>query len=224
MEPSSIYATRYNSETGLRLRDLVTGDDRWLKYPVQHDDQESYFSSRDLLPQFTFLPDGKEIVLSYGGKLHRLNIENKEDRLIPFTATISRELGPRLYFPARVDESHVHARLIQGAVASPDGRELALSSLTHLYIASLNGGPPRRVTLGRWPRISACLVARWKMARLRHLVKRRRSDLEDTIRRNWHSSAPHIGSGLLHLSCLVARFVADRCIARFTLSGDDANR
>lgn len=94
-----VYATRYDSETALRLRDLVTGEDRWLKYPVQHDDQESYFSSRDLLPGYAFLPDGKEIVISYGGKLHRLNIETREDRPIPFTAAISRQLGPRLTLP-----------------------------------------------------------------------------------------------------------------------------
>ncbi|PYU30218.1 MAG: amidohydrolase, partial [Acidobacteria bacterium] len=33
-----VYATRYETETGLRLRDLKTGEDRWLKYPVQRDD------------------------------------------------------------------------------------------------------------------------------------------------------------------------------------------
>ena len=144
-----VYATRYDSETGLRLRDLITGEDRWLKYPVQHDDQESYFSSRDLLPQFAFLPNGREIVLSYGGKLHRLNIETKEEQLIPFTARISRGLGPPLYFPTRVDEGPVHSRLIQGAVASPDGQQIAFSALTHLYTASLNGGAPRRVVSGK---------------------------------------------------------------------------
>jgi imidazolonepropionase-like amidohydrolase/Tol biopolymer transport system component len=143
-----IYATRYDSDTGLRVRDLVTGDDRWLKYPVQHDDQESYFSSRDLLPGYAFLPNGQEIVVSYGGKLHRVNIATREDHLIPFSATVSRELGPRLYFPTRVDESAVHARVIQGAVASPDGKRLAFSALTHLYTMNVAGGSPEPVTSG----------------------------------------------------------------------------
>ncbi len=143
-----IYATRYDSRTGLRLRNLVTGEDRWLKYPVQHDDQESYFSSRDLLPGYAFFPGGNEIVLSYGGKLHRLNLETKEDRVIPFTAVISRGLGPRLHFPTRVDEGPVHARIIQGAVASPDGKRLAFSALTHLYGTDLGGGSARRLTTG----------------------------------------------------------------------------
>ncbi len=143
-----IYATRYNSQTGLRLRNLATGEDEWLKYPVQHDDQESYFSSRDLLPGYAFLRNGKEVVLSYGGKLHRLNIETKEDRLIPFHAVISRGLGPRLYFPTRVDEGPVRARIIQGAAASPDGKRLAFSALTHLYTMDLNGGSPQRFSIG----------------------------------------------------------------------------
>lgn len=142
-----VYATRYDAETALRVRDLATGDDRWLKYPVQHDDQESYFSSRDLLPGYAFLPDGKELVISCGGKIHRVNVETGADRLVPFTAQVSRDLGPRLHFPARVEEGPVHARVIQGATASPDGKRLAFSALTHLYVADL-GGQPRRVSSG----------------------------------------------------------------------------
>lgn len=143
-----IYATRYDSQTGLRLRNLATGDDGWLKYPVQHDDQESYFSSRDLLPGYAFFPGGNDIVLSYGGKLHRLNLETKEDRVIPFTARISRGLGPRLYFPSRVDERPVHARIIQGAVPSPDGQRFAFSSLTHLYVMDVGANAPQRLVAG----------------------------------------------------------------------------
>lgn len=143
-----IYATRYEAKTALRLRNLETGEDRWLKYPVQHDDQESYFSSRDLLPGYAFLAGGNEIVLSYGGKFHRLNIRTNEDRVIPFTATISRELGPKLDFPRRVEQGPVRARIIQGAVASPDGKRLAFSALTHLYVMEVGGGAPKRLVAG----------------------------------------------------------------------------
>ena len=38
-----VYATRYEQQTGLRLRNLRTGTDRWLAYPVEHDEQESRF-------------------------------------------------------------------------------------------------------------------------------------------------------------------------------------
>ena len=141
-----VYATRYDAGTALRIRNLATGEERWLKYPVQRDDQESYFSNRDLFPGYVFTPDGKSIVLAYGGKIHRLSVSGAEDSIIPFHAAIVRELGPKLDFQTRVDEGPVQSRLIQGAVESPDDKQLAFSALTHLYTLSLPGGSPRRLT------------------------------------------------------------------------------
>jgi hypothetical protein len=39
-----VYGTRYEAQTGLRIRDLATGEERWLVYPVEHDDQESRYT------------------------------------------------------------------------------------------------------------------------------------------------------------------------------------
>jgi len=143
-----VYGTRHDGGTELRIRNLATGDDRSLKFPIQRDDQESYFSSRDLLPGYVFTPNGKDLLISYGGKIHRLNTETSEDTIIPFQAKIVRELGPQLNFPARVDEGPVQARVIQGAVESPDGKQIAFSALTHLYAANLPGAEPRHLTAG----------------------------------------------------------------------------
>ena len=142
-----IYGTRYDAATALRIRDLSTGTEKWLKYPIDRDDQESAFT-RDVLPGYAFLPGGKEIAISYGGKIHRFNVKNGEDHVIPFEAKVSREFGPRLNFQTRVDEGPVVARIIQDAVASPDTRQFAFSSLTHLYIADIGSGAARRVVKG----------------------------------------------------------------------------
>jgi len=140
-----IYGTRHDAQTGLRIRDLQTGEDEWLKYPVQRDDQESRFT-RDLLPGYAFMPDGKEIVLTYGGRIHRINIKSGDDRVIPFRARVVQQLGPKLHFAKRVEEGPVRARLIQDPAVSPDGSQLAFSALTHLYVMDLPDGKPRRVT------------------------------------------------------------------------------
>jgi dipeptidyl aminopeptidase/acylaminoacyl peptidase len=142
-----VYGTRHEAETGLRIRDLSTGEERWLKYPVQRDAQES-FAERDLLPGYAFTPDGREIVVSYGGKIHRVNIESGEARVVPFTAHVSQEVGPLLNFPSRVEQGPVRARLIQAPSQSPDGTRLAFSALTHLYTMSLPDGRPTRITSG----------------------------------------------------------------------------
>jgi len=140
-----VYATRAETETGLRIRDLKTGEERWLKYPVQRDDQESLYT-RDLLPNYAFAPDGKEIVAAYGGKIHRIPVAGGSDAEIPFTAKISRELGADLNLSMRVDEGPVKLRLIQQPSQSPDGKRLVFSALTHLYVMDIPAGAPKRLT------------------------------------------------------------------------------
>jgi Tol biopolymer transport system component len=142
-----VYGTRFDTESGLRIRDLNTGADRWLKYPIQRDDQESR-ATRDVLPGYSFMPDGKELIVFYGGKINRVQVATGESSTIPFKADVSLDLGPQLKFESRVEEGPVHARLIQAPVQSPDGKRLALSSLTHLYGLAIPGGKAERLTTG----------------------------------------------------------------------------
>lgn len=140
-----VFGTRQDAETGLRIRDLQSGEERWLKYPVQRDDQESR-ATRDVLPGYSFTPDSKDLIVSYGGKIHRVQISTGEDSLIPFTAKVSEDLGPQLKFASRVEEGPVKARLIQAPSESPDGRQIVFSSLMHLYKKDVAGGVPSRLT------------------------------------------------------------------------------
>jgi Tol biopolymer transport system component len=134
-----VYGTRYETKTGLRIRDLTTGADRWLKWPIDRDEQESGGSpSRDTLPGYAFVPDGSEILIAYGGKIHRLNVANGTDTIIPFKAKVSLEVGPDLTAPYRVPQGVVRARLIQDPRQSPDGKRLVMSVLTHLYVMNLS--------------------------------------------------------------------------------------
>jgi Tol biopolymer transport system component len=142
-----LYVTRYETESGMRLRNLESGEDRWVKYPVTRDDQESLFS-RDVFPAYAFLPGGKEIVYNQDGKIRRLDLATGTDRVIPFTAQVSQEIGPKLDFPQKVEEGPVKVRLIQDPVESPDGKKLAFSAMTHLYTLDLPGGKPQRLMSG----------------------------------------------------------------------------
>ena len=63
-----VYGTRQDQQTGLRLRDLESGEERWLAYPVQRDDQESR-GSRDIYPGMSFTPDSKFLIATWSGKI-----------------------------------------------------------------------------------------------------------------------------------------------------------
>ena len=142
-----VYGTRYEDATGLRLRHLATGDERWFAYPVTRDDQESVASS-DVLPGMSFTPDSSELVVSYGGKIWRVPIAKEAQPIpVPFRVRAELDLGPELAFRYEVDDSPTFmARQIRDAVPSPDGAVLAFAALDRLWIRPLPEGEARRLT------------------------------------------------------------------------------
>ncbi|MFT6401471.1 MAG: Tol biopolymer transport system component [Pseudohongiellaceae bacterium] len=142
-----IYGTRYQAQTGLRIRNLETGDDRWLAYPVQRDAQENFRpSSRGMLPGYSFSSDGSEIFLSADGQFQRINTESGNTITIPFSADIALEIGPDLTKPWRVPQGDFAATLAQSPNFSPDNEQIAASVLTRLYTLNRNQSEPAALT------------------------------------------------------------------------------
>ena len=140
------YATRFETETGLRLRDLETGDERWLMYPVQRDDQEA-MATRDAFPGMSFTPDSAEVVTTYDGKIWRVPIDGSGPSMIPFHVEADVSYGPEVFFEYPVSDDPTFAiTQIRDAVPSPDDTKLAFVGLDHLYVMDWPNGEPRRVT------------------------------------------------------------------------------
>ena len=141
-----VYGSRYEDKTGLVLRELISGNEKWLAYPVQRDEQES-IATMGVLPGMAFTPDSKAIIVSYGGKIYRLPVDGSKATEIPFSADINLEMGPRLEFKYPVsDTSHALANQIRDAVPSPDGKKLAFTSLNRLFVMDYPNGVPKRLT------------------------------------------------------------------------------
>lgn len=141
-----VYGTRFEDKTGLILRNLNTGNEEWLAYPVQRDEQES-IAPLGVLPAMSFTPDSKFLVASYGGKIHKISIEEKEATEIPFVVNIDLQLGPKLDFEFPIEDTPVvQVTQIRDAVPSPDGSKLAFTALNRLYVMDFPGGEPERLT------------------------------------------------------------------------------
>ncbi len=141
-----VYGSRFETETGLVARNLQTGDEEWLAYPVQRDDQES-IATLGVLPAMSFTPDSKELITSYGGKIYRISMEGKKATEIPFEVDLNIALGPEVTFKYSIeDNAEAQVTQIRDAVPSPDGKQLAFTALNRLYVMDFPNGKPRRLT------------------------------------------------------------------------------
>jgi Tol biopolymer transport system component len=140
-----VYATRDIDVTSLRLRDLETGDERWLARDVQRDDQESRFV-RDLMPGMGFTPDSRAIITAHHGKLWRIAIADGRPTEIPFEADLAIGMGPLVRSPMQYDDSSLVVSQTRNPRTSPDGKRLAFTALDKLWVMDLPNGTPRRLT------------------------------------------------------------------------------
>lgn len=141
-----VYGSRYNDQTGLVLRDLKSGEEKWLAYPVQRDEQES-IAPLGVLPAMSFTPDSKNLIASYGGKIYSLPVTGGAATNIPFEIDTDLLLGPLVNFKYPIsDERDLIVTQIRDAVVSPNGKQIAFTALNRLYTMDLPNGSPRRVS------------------------------------------------------------------------------
>ncbi len=140
------YGTRHDAETGLVLRELASGEERWLAYPIQRDEQES-FADMDVLPGYSFTPDSRAVVISYGGGIRRVPVDGSEPSEIPFTVNAEVAVGPEVKFEYPIEDTPTFVvRQIRDPVPSPDGSRLAFTAMDRLYVRDLPSGTPQRLT------------------------------------------------------------------------------
>lgn len=141
-----VYGSRYEDQTGLVIRNRDNGNERWLAYPVQRDDQES-IATMGVYPGMSFTPDSKELVAYYGGKIWRIPVNGSEAKEISFEVNTELELGPRLDFDYPIsDDKEAIATQIRDAVPSPDGSQLAFTVMGKLYVMDFPNGSPRQIS------------------------------------------------------------------------------
>lgn len=141
-----VYGSRFETETGLVLRNLKSGDERWLAYPVQRDEQES-IAPLGVLPAMSFTPDSKNLVASYGGKIYSISLDGNVATEIPFSVDVNLDMGPLLSFKYPIEDvEEALATQIRDAKPSPDGSKLAFTALNRLYIMDFPNGTPKRLT------------------------------------------------------------------------------
>jgi Tol biopolymer transport system component len=129
------YVTGPDPECSLRLRNLKTGEDRLLVNSLQG-------HQRDFKERYTFTPDSRSVLIGYGGKLHRIDLQTDTDHIIPFQAQVNVDLGPFDYNTYQLDYDSFQVRFTRSANASPDGKTLVFTALNRMYVIAIPHGIP----------------------------------------------------------------------------------
>ena len=145
-----VFGAVHEGVMGLKVRDMTTGDERWLRRGIDRHELESR-ATRDVLPGYAFAPDGESVYVAFGGRIHRLGVRDSSDTVIPFSADVALAITPRLELPLRVDTGAVRARRLQHLAVAADGR-VAFSALARIYVAPRDGRTPARLTRTLRPR------------------------------------------------------------------------
>ena len=141
-----VYGSRHVAETGLRIRDLESGDERWLAFPVQRDDQESR-ATRDAYPGMSFTPDSREVIAYWGGGIWRVPVDGSEPTPIPFRVDVEMAIGPEVDFDYPIEDTPTFvAKQVRDAVPSPSGDRIAFSLMARVYVMQWPDGTPTRLT------------------------------------------------------------------------------
>ena len=143
------YVSRRDGDTALVARDLTTGSERILARGVTRDEEEG-FAQADLWPNYAFTPDGKSLVFSNKGKIVRLDLASLAIREIPFTASVSLAIAPRVTWQEKVESGPVVAKILRWPSQSPDGKTVAFEAFGRIWLQALEGGKasgaPKRLT------------------------------------------------------------------------------
>jgi Tol biopolymer transport system component len=136
---------RFGPRNALWLRDLRTGGERILLDPIETDAAEGMKTLR-VSPGYAFSRDGKEIFLSRGGRLERLEVATGVTSRIAFTARVRRPVSEMAYGKISLKSSTFPVRFTRWPSVSPDGRRLAFTAAGKIWIQDLPAGEPRRLT------------------------------------------------------------------------------
>lgn len=141
------FVKRVREQSVLFVHDLSSGEE-WPVYDQLDKDQQEAWAIFGVYPNFSWMPDNKEIVFWSGGRFHRVNIEDQSVTNIPFEADVSIDIADTVHFDNPVDDGPFNAKVIRQSITAPDGNTLVFHALGYLWKKSLPNGAPQRLTSG----------------------------------------------------------------------------
>lgn len=141
------FVKRVREQTVLYIHDLETGEE-WPLYDKLNKDQQEAWAIFGIYPNFSWMPNNREIVFWSGGKIHKIDIDSLTVTNIPFSADVKIDIAKTVHFDTPIEQDNFTPKMIRHAVTSPDGKVLVFQALGYLWKKDLPSGLPKRLTIG----------------------------------------------------------------------------
>ncbi len=139
------FVRRVDHKTGLHLFDTTSGAVSLVYDELERDMQETW-AIHGVYPAFSWMPNGKSIVLWSRGKIRRVDVHTGESTVIPFHVSDTRKMTRALRFKQAVSQDEFDVRVLRWAHVAPQGERIVYQALGSLYVRDLPAGTPRRLT------------------------------------------------------------------------------
>ena len=139
------FVRRVGTKSVLFIRDQQTGSERPVFDGLDLDQQETW-AIHGVYPAFAWMPDNRDIVITFGGKFYRLNTQTGQANNIPFNARVSQRIADAVHFEYTIGDNSFKSNVIRWPVMTPDGNTLVFQAAGHLYRMRLPSGTPVRIT------------------------------------------------------------------------------
>ncbi len=141
------YRQYYDNDrhTELRILNRATGEDAALVELADADDA-AYSLWDDARPNYAFTPDDRAIVFWHGGKIRSVNLADGQMNIIPFRASVEREVVARVQPTLQRLDDLGEAAVVRWPSLSRDGRVLAFTAVGYVYVMNMQTGDIRRLS------------------------------------------------------------------------------
>ncbi|MCB7482520.1 amidohydrolase family protein [Christiangramia sediminis] len=139
------FVKRIRTKSVLFIHDLETGEE-WPVFDKLSKDQQEAWAIFGVYPNYSWMPNNKEMVFWANGKINKVNIETYEVSEIPFQVSNEIKIAETLRTDHEVFSEKFNAKVIRHAVTSPDGKTLVFNAVGYLWKKSLPNGKPQRIT------------------------------------------------------------------------------
>ncbi|QBF83061.1 amidohydrolase [Shewanella maritima] len=139
------YIKRDGFQSTLYLLDLKSGEQTKLYDKLDRDMQETW-AIHGVYPTMSWTQDNEDIVFWAGGKINRLNVEDKTVTDIPFAVKTQLDVQPSVRFTQNLDQDEFDVKMLRMAQVSPNGEKVVFEALGKLWIRDIKDGKQKRLT------------------------------------------------------------------------------